>query len=64
MPSDLGCCRSKADVLLLLIHYILMPTLFGGSLCLVHILFCYEVLSALTSFEITLMGKKELVVLL
>ena len=60
MAKDAVC--SKVVVLLLLIHDLLSLSLFVGVLCLG--LFCYVVLSVLSSFAIILIGKRVLVALL
>ena len=49
--------RSKAMVLLLLIHYLLLLPLFVGVLCLVHVLL-YSTLCP-SSVAIILMGKRK-----
>ena len=54
--------RSKAVILLLLIHWLLLIPLFLWVY--VWAMFCYAILCVLSSFAIILMGKRELVALL
>ena len=51
--------RSKAVVLLLFIHCLLLPPWFCGD-CEFWSLLCYAVLSVVTSFAIILLGRREL----
>ena len=50
---------SKAVVMLLLIHCLLLLPLCVGFLCLVISVFCYAVLSVPSSFAIILLRKRE-----
>ena len=61
-PGGLGCCPSKAVVLLLLIYHLMYLPLFKGVLCLS--LFFYALLCVLSSFAIIWKRKNELVALL
>ena len=66
-PDGLGCCpgaavRSNAEVLLLLICYLVCFSLVMRVLCLS--LFCCALLCVLSSFAIFLKRKRELVALL
>ena len=60
-PGGLGCCRSKAVVLLLLTFLFIVTPIVGVCDCS---MFCCMLLYAHSSIAIILMGKRELVALL